>query len=80
MLLFAHMDRFSCGIFQRCYQQFWQYLLGSFFPIMHDWEAVEPTICLAPRYHGHSLLAQNYDFCLPSGLGKNPVHNFVTIS
>ena len=31
--------------------------------IMHGWGAMYFRICLAPKYHGYSISAQNYEFC-----------------
>ena len=34
------------------------------FNLMHDWRAMNVTVHLAPRYQGHSLSVQCYEFCL----------------
>ena len=34
------------------------------FKFMHDWRAVTKTVYLAPRYQGHSLSVQSYEFYL----------------
>ena len=30
---------------------------------MYVWEAVDFMFCLAPKYHGYSILAQSYVLC-----------------
>ena len=52
------------GVFSRCYLQLLQKFVCFAFNIMHDWRAMTVTVHLAPRYQGHSLLIQCYEFYL----------------
>ena len=44
--------------------QFMGRIEGSKARLMHNWRGLNIMILLAPRYQGHSLLGQCYEFCL----------------
>ena len=50
------------------------------FNIMHDWRAVTKTVHLAPRYQGHSLSVQCYEFYLHAILFLLLIHTRPPIS
>ena len=59
-----HKKMSKNGLCSRRYHQFLLNLMCFVFNFMHDWRAVTNTVHLAPRYQGHSLSFQCYDFCL----------------
>ena len=46
------------------YLKFLQKIMCFAFNLMHDWRAMNVTVCLAPRHQGHSLSVQWYEFYL----------------